>query len=155
MTIWEGQIATKILSRLQSREDQDAASKMCGKQRVERFQRSLGRSSAGSSVNSNWVESERDTVRPDEFGKLGVRKNKTGVDEIIICDGQIFQAELLKRDLSISISKAAALIKTDYLKPGFLPAPATQLGHVVDLDRFRRLAPPDPNSQDTRPPHGI
>lgn len=152
MSIWEGQIATKIFSRLQSREDQDAAAKMCGKQKVQRFQRSFGRSSGGSSDNSNWVESERDTVRPDEFGRLGVRKNKTGVDEIILCDGRVYQAALLKKDLPISVKKTAALIKTDYLKPGFLPAPATQLGHVVDLDRFRRLAPPDPNSQGTRPP---
>ncbi|MHB1304595.1 MAG: type IV secretion system DNA-binding domain-containing protein [Acidiphilium sp.] len=152
MSIWEGQIATKIFSRVQSREDQDAAAKMCGKQRIERFQRSFGRGSSGSSVNSNWVESERDTVRPDEFGRLGVRKNKTGVDEIILCDGRVYQAELLKKDLPSAVKKTSALIKTDYLKPGFLPAPATQLGHVVDLERFRRLAPPNPNDQGRQTP---
>lgn len=150
MGIWEGQIATKIFSRLQSRDDQDAASRLCGRQKIERLRQSFSRGSGGSSVTSNWEESERDTIRPDEFGRLGVRKDKSGVDEIILCDGHVFQAELLKAHLPTTLRKAPALVKTNYLKPGFLPAPATQLGHVVDLAKFRRLAPPEPNGRNER-----
>lgn len=116
--IWEGQTGTKIITRLESTDEQQWASKMVGEREIERFTRSLSQqhTSGGNRQSSTqYTRIKEPLMMPNEF-KDTLDTNKHGVRIVFISGKHQTRARVPFLDLP---EQRQASIDSGWLSPTY------------------------------------